>query len=43
MGESKNRSLGRTPLDTIEIPSDEHMQHLQEITGSFGLQSQIGG
>jgi len=43
LGESKNRSLGKRTDFSIEIPSDEHMQHLKEIAESFGLKTQIGG
>lgn len=43
LGESKNASLGREMDLSIDVPSDEHMQHLKEIVGSFGLFCQIGG
>ena len=43
LGESKNESLGKKIDMSIEIPSDEHMQHLKSIVESFGLKSQIGG
>ena len=43
LGESKNESLGKEMDMGIEIPSDEHMQHLKSIVESFGLQAQIGG
>lgn len=28
---------------SIEIPSDEHMNHLKEIVESYGITTQIGG
>jgi hypothetical protein len=28
---------------SIDVPSDEHMQHLLGIVESFGLKGQIGG
>ena len=43
LGESKNESLGKKMDMSIDIPSDEHMQHLKSIVESFGLKSQIGG
>lgn len=43
LGESKNESLGKEMNWSIDIPSDEHMQHLKEIVESFGLKAQIGG
>jgi len=43
LGESKNESLGKDMNLSIEIPSDEHMQHLKGIVESFGLKAQIGG
>jgi len=43
LGESKNESLGKEMDLSIEIPSDEHMQHLKSMVESFGLQTQIGG
>ena len=43
LGESKNESLGKEMDWSIDIPSDEHMEHLKAIVESFGLQSQIGG
>lgn len=43
LGESKNESLGREMDLTIDIPSDEHMQHLKGIVEAYGLTCQIGG
>ena len=43
LGESKNESLGKTMDLSIEVPSDEHMEHLKSIVESFGLYCQIGG
>lgn len=43
LGESKNASLGREMDLSIDVPSDEHMQHLKQIVESFGLFCQIGG
>jgi pyruvate formate lyase activating enzyme len=43
LGESKNESLGKKMDLTVEIPSDEHMQHLQSIVTGFGIKCQIGG
>lgn len=43
LGESKNESLGKQMDMSIEVPSDEHMQHLKSIVESYGLKSQIGG
>ncbi len=43
MGESKNESLGKVMDFSIDIPSDEHMQHLLRIVEGFGLKGQIGG
>ncbi len=43
LGESKNESLGKEVNWSIEIPSDEHMDHLKSIVESFGLKAQIGG
>lgn len=43
LGESKNESLGHNMDWSIEIPSDEHMNHLKEIVESYGLTVQIGG
>lgn len=43
MGESKNESLGKEMNFSIDIPSDEHMQHLLSIVEGFGLKCQIGG
>ena len=43
LGDSKLESLGETPRLHLEIPSDEHMQHLKALTESFGVQAQIGG
>jgi len=43
LGESKNESLGKDMDLSIEIPSDEHMQHLKGIVESFELKAQIGG
>lgn len=43
LGESKNESLGKKMDLSTDIPSDEHMQHLLSIVGSYGLQGQIGG
>lgn len=43
LGESKNESLGKGMNMSIDVPSDEHMQHLKEIVESFGVAAQIGG
>lgn len=43
LGESKNDSLGKNMDMSIDIPSDEHMQHLKNIMESYGLVAQIGG
>ncbi len=43
LGESKNESLGHQMDMSVEIPSDEHMQHLKGIVEKYGLQVQIGG
>lgn len=43
MGESKNESLGKDMNMAIDIPSNEHMEHLKAIVESYGLKSQIGG
>ena len=43
LGESKNESLGKEMDLSIDVPSDEHMQHLLGIVESFGLKGQIGG
>ena len=43
LGESKNESLGREMDMSIEVPSDEHMQHLKSIVEGYGLYCQIGG
>ena len=43
LGESKNESLGKDINWGIEIPSEEHMQHLLSIVESYGLKAQIGG
>ena len=43
LGESKNESLGKEMNFSIEIPSDEHMQHLKAIVERYGLKAQIGG
>ena len=43
LGDSKKESLGEEVTLHIEVPSDEHMQHLKSIVESFGLASQIGG
>lgn len=43
LGESKNDSLGKKMDFSIEIPTDEHMQHLKAIVEGFGLYCQIGG
>ena len=43
LGESKNESLGKDINWSIEIPSEEHMQHLLSIVESYGLKGQIGG
>lgn len=43
LGESKNESLGKEMDFSIDIPSDEHMQHLKAIVESYGLKAQIGG
>ncbi len=43
LGESKNESLGKVMDLSIEVPSDEHMEHLKSIVESSGLYCQIGG
>lgn len=43
LGESKNESLGNEMNLSIDVPSDEHMQHLKELVESYGLKVQIGG
>lgn len=43
LGESKNESLGNEINWSIEIPSEEHMEHLKHIVESHGLHCQIGG
>ena len=43
LGESKNESLGKDINWSIDIPSEEHMQHLLSIVESYGLKGQIGG
>ena len=43
LGESKNKSLGKTMDLSIQVPSEEHMEHLKGIAESFGLYCQIGG
>ena len=43
MGESKNDSLGKDMNFSIEVPSNEHMEHLKAIVESYGLKAQIGG
>ena len=43
LGESKNESLGKTMDLSIQVPSEEHMEHLKGIVESFGLYCQIGG
>jgi len=43
LGESKNESLGKEINWGIEIPSEEHMEHLKAIVESYGLKAQIGG
>ena len=43
LGESKNESLGKEINWSIEIPTDEHMEHLKAIVESYGLKAQIGG
>ncbi len=43
LGESKNESLGHEMNWSIEIPSDEHMNHLKKIMESYGIMTQIGG
>ena len=43
LGESKNESLGKTMDLSIQVPSEEHMEHLKGIAESFGLCCQIGG
>ena len=43
LGESKNESLGKEPELSIEIPTDEHMEHLRAIVEGCGLRCQIGG
>ena len=43
LGESKNESLGHEMDLSMEIPSDDHMQHLKEIVENYNLETQIGG
>ncbi|MBE7016550.1 MAG: glycyl-radical enzyme activating protein [Ruminococcaceae bacterium] len=43
LGESKNENLGNDTKLNIEVPSDEHMEHLKAVAESFGVQVQIGG
>ena len=43
LGESKNASLGKEMDMSIEVPSDEHMQHLKALVESYGLTAQVGG
>ncbi len=43
LGESKNESLGKEMDMSINVPSDEHMNHLKEIVEKYGLTVQIGG
>lgn len=43
LGESKNESLGKEMDWSMELPSDEHMNHLKSIVEKYGLQCQIGG
>jgi len=43
MGEAKNESLGHEMNLSIDVPSDDHMNHLKQIVESYGLQAQIGG
>lgn len=43
LGESKNESLGKGMDMSIEVPQDDHMQHLKAIAESFGVETQIGG
>lgn len=43
MGESKNESLGHEINWSIEIPTQEHMEHLKAIVEACGLPCQIGG
>lgn len=43
LGESKNESLGKEMDWSIDVPSDEHMNHLKKIVEKYGLTAQIGG
>jgi len=43
LGESKNESLGKEMDMSIDVPSDEHMNHLKDIVEKYGLTVQIGG
>ncbi|MCC8059809.1 MAG: glycyl-radical enzyme activating protein [Clostridiales bacterium] len=43
LGESKNESLGKDIDWSIDIPSDEHMEHLKSIVEKYGIPTQIGG
>lgn len=43
LGESKNESLGKAMDWSLDIPSEESMNHLKEIVERYGIQVQIGG
>lgn len=43
LGESKNQSLGKEMNFSIDVPSNEHMQHLKSIVEAHGIYCQIGG
>lgn len=43
LGESKNESLGKKMNLSIDIPTNEHMEHLKSIVEGYGLYAQIGG
>lgn len=43
LGESKNGSLGKDMDMSIDVPSDEHMEHLKELVEAYGITTQIGG
>lgn len=43
LGESKNESMGNGMDLSIEVPSDERMNHLKEIVETYGITTQIGG
>ena len=43
LGESKNESLGTPNKMTVEVPSQEHLEHLKSIVESVGTPCKIGG